>query len=655
MSHLLLRSIVVLSLVLGAAGPAAAQQRFRIDTLARAPFAQYPSGIAMAPDGSGRFFFTEKNNGRVRLFDRVLHPEPFATVPVDNEGEQGLLSVAVHPGYPDTPFVFLFYVRATDRLGIVERFTDSAGTGIHAEQILIIPRMTDAMEHNGGALAFGPDGRLYVGVGDHRTQRAHVQDTTNRRAIWGKILRINPDGSIPPDNPIPGRPFWAWGLRDPRALAFDAATGALYVADGGTEGVNMVFRVHKGDNLGWPFADRTRHPATTRPLVHFSSPPQPALTGLLVYRGSAFPRLRGALLFCGNAIPAVWSASSPPGTDSLHIERFFEYPSGFADLKEGPDGCLYLANGPYLSSKIIRLSPLPPVFLSTPPAEAVQDEPYAYHPAFGGTPPEVRLLHGPAGMTVDSATGSVRWIPTNDQAVRGHATFVLEARNGAATAEQVHTIRVINVNDPPRPFTLSTPPDLEVVNFSGGDPDITLHWERATDPDGDTLQYIIEVDTSTAFNSPAYHLFMTRDTDSLHVRVRRAGPLYYWRVSANDGHRAVAATPRFGRIVVTYAVTTVERPQRPIPAPAPVIPEPPLAPPPDPSSGIIYTVRYAGTVRLSVFNLLGQEIVRVHDGYQEEGTYEVAYSSLGLPSGVYIYRLQAPGVFETKKMVIARR
>ena len=654
MIALLLRPVLFCLLTILAI-PAFAQVRYRLDTLARAPDAQYPSGIAVVRDGGGKFFFTEKNSGRVRLFDGTLRPEPFVTVPVDNEGEQGLLGIALHPAYPDTPYVFICYVRAMDRLGIVERYLDSAGTGIHPAQILIIPRMNDATEHNGGVLAFGPDGKLYIGVGDHRTQRAWVQDTTNRRSVWGKILRIDPDGTIPIDNPLPHRPFWAWGLRNPQGLAFDRITGDLYCTDGGFEGINAVYLVRKGDNLGWPAADRTRFPATALPLFQFTETPQPALTGIAVYRGDAFPKLRGHVLFCANAVPAIWNGTLDPEHDSLLVDRLFSYPSGFADMQEGPDGYLYLTNGPYISSKIVRLVPVAPSFTSVPPSNATQGFAYVYHPTFDGTPPDVRLLYGPAGMAWDDSTGSLTWVPTNEQGLHGPATFVLEARNGAGTAEQRRSVNIANVNDAPNMFSLTRPVEQEILSFSGSNPELTLHWERGGDPDGDTLQYIVEVDTSLSFKSPAYHVFLADTADSIHITLPRPVSVYYWRVSANDGRLTTAAEPPYGRIAIAYLTPPAERAQRTITVetPAPVL-EQNYPNPFNPSTSISYTIRHAGHVKLAVFNLLGQEIARVYEGNQPEGTYDVAFNKLNLPSGIYFYRLQAPGIFETKKMIIAR-
>ncbi len=650
MRELLLRcSLPALVLFCGTLGMA---QVYRVDTLARAPFAQYPVALAFVPGGDGSFFFTEKNSGRVRLFRGTLQPEPFVTVPVESEGEQGLLGIAVHPAYPDTPYVFLYYVRSPDRLGIIERYSDSAGIGIRPSQVLIVPRMDDATGNNGGSMAFGPDGCLYIGVGDHRTQRREVQDTSQRRRPWGKILRINPDGSIPPDNPSPSTSYWAWGLRNPQGLTFDDRTGALYCLDGGADGPNAVYRVRRGDNMGWPAVDRSAPPATTRPLFLFPEGRQPQLSGLALYRGNAFPRLRGSLVMAGNAQPSVWTGRLAQSGDSIVIERFFTYPSGFADLRIGPDGCIYLTNGPYLSSKILRISPIPPVFTSQPPPDAVQGVLYSYMPSCSGTPSDIALVEGPDGMTVESDTGRILWTPTNAQALWGKYTFVIRARNGAGTAHQIHSVNVINVNDPPTPFDLGMTAEANLYSFSGMDPEVTLRWQRSSDPDGDSLVYIVDVDTVTSFDSRDLRTSLVKEEDSLHVVLPRTTQHYFWRVRASDGRWLTTANPPYAALAIAFVPAPSLRP------PPQGAAEPSLSQnypnPFNPSTSIVYSVQRSGYVRLSVFNLLGQEVTRVFEGTQPVGTYEFSFNKLDLPSGIYFYRLQAPGIFETKKMVIAR-
>ena len=653
MSTLIHRCSFLLLVVLLLGAPRLSGQEYRVDTLARAPLAQYPVNIAFVPDGSGRFFFTEKNSGRVRVYQHGLLPDPFLTVPVESEGEQGLLGITCYPAYADSPLVFVFYVRAGDRLGIVERYRDSAGIGIEPRQILIVPRLDNTSEHNGGALRFGPDRKLYVSVGDHKTSPWNAQDTSFARIVWGKILRINIDGSIPGDNPSPRKAFWAWGLRSCEGMAFDPADGALYCTDGGVGHPNRIFRVrHGGGNMGWPRTSPPDPPAGIQPLLAFPAERSPALTGIAVYTGDAFPSLRGRLLVAANATPALWVSKYPARSDSLLLERFFSFPTGFADVQVGPDGCMYLTNGPYLSSKILRLSPVAARFASTPALDAVQGIPYSYTPVFTGTPPDLILLEGPDGMTVDSSTGRVLWTPTNTQARSKSFQVTLGAQNGAGITRQHFEVRVIDTNDPPGSFNLGMAAGAEVLNFLGTEPHVTFRWAQANDPDGDSVIYVVELDSTVSFDSPAHRVFPSGKADSLHVPLPRISGTYYWRVSASDGRLSTPGTPPYAMMSVSFLPTPGVRVATDPPAASPL--EQNFPNPFNPSTSISYFVQRQGYVRLSIFNLLGQEVSRVFEGIRDEGRYVVSFTNLDLPSGIYFYRLQAPGLFETKKMIIAQ-
>jgi glucose/arabinose dehydrogenase len=631
----------------------ACAQTYRIDTLARAPYAQYPVCIAFPEHGDGLFFFTEKNSGKVRLYADALQTKPLLSIGVETDGAQGLLGITTHPSYPDTPYVYVFYIRAEDRLGIVERYRDSLGTGVDPLLLSIIPRRDGATENNGGILRFGTDGKLYVTVGDHYTHPELAQDTSSRHIPWGKILRLNPDGSYPHDNPSPGKPFWAFGLRNCVGLTVDNATGAMFCTDGGTGIPNRIFKVNRGNNFGWPL---TLHPSSThfaRPLYEFPAEFAPDLTGIVVYRGDAFPNLRGKLLFTSAAIPAVWIGTLTEGGDSLHVEKLFAYTTGLADIQIGPDGCIYLTNGPYMSSKILRVSPVPPTFTSTPPSDAVQDIRYSYRPTFSGTPPDVTLLSGPDGMKFDRSTGLLTWTPSNAQALTHQQRFTLQARNGAGVATQQNVVSVINVNDPPSPFALTQPAPGQVISFFTREPELILRWRPSTDPDGDSVSHFVSIDTTASFDTGFLRNIDAGGADSARVLLPRTVQTYYWRVIATDGRFITVGTPS----VSSFTVSVTTPPPIPLRAARETTPPATEQAEPAPLSRanlMTYALPRAGHVRLAVCNILGQEVLLVYDGVQSEGTHTVDLTKLNLQNGMYFYRLQGPGIFETKKMVLAR-
>ena len=214
--------------------------------------------IAFAPDG--RMFLTEKA-GRVRVAspEGNLDPVPWLTLTnVSAEvRENGLNGLALHPQFPEEPWVYVMYT--VDKPGDevanrVSRFREVDGRGVDEE--VLLDDLPGATTHNGGRIRFGPDGMLYIGTGDAR-DRERAQRLDN---LGGGILRITPDGAVPSDNPWPDNPIWAYGMRNPLGIAFRPTDGALFVADHGptTEweprigAFDELNLVERGRNYGWP-------------------------------------------------------------------------------------------------------------------------------------------------------------------------------------------------------------------------------------------------------------------------------------------------------------------------------------------------------------------------------------------------------------------
>ena len=624
-------------------------QQFRVDTLARAPDAQYPVAVAHVPGGGGRFFFTEKSSGNVRLFDRGLRGEPFASVAVEDEGEQGLLGIAIHPAYPAEPYVYVYATRAIDRSAVVVRFRDSSGIGIEPTIVQIIPRLTGGSAGVGGALAFGPDGKLYIGAGDLGSPE-DAADSSSRRNLRGKILRVAPDGSTPADAPFAERPFWSFGHHAPAAIAFDPLTGTLYAVEGGTDRRNSVQAIPAGANVnGSAGAPGDRPPP--RVLYRFPEGAQPGLMGIVIYRSAAFPRLRGSILVAGHANATIWRGRLPEAGDSLRLSPFFNSIAGYAHLSLDHEGNIVFTNGPYISSRILRLRPVSPAFLSAPPVFAGEYQEYSYTPEFSGTPPGLVLVHGPAGMTIDSSTWSVRWLPDPAQVRSGTASVTLRAENGAGFAEQRFSIRVVNVNDPPGFFAIAETAAVRRVMATDRGVEHVFTWQPSTDPDGDSVTYTLQIDTAATFDSPVRRDSVTRGT-SLRVSFPRQGATYFWRVWAGDGRFSVLSVPPRATLAIDLMTPIVAREELPVTEEKTTGED--FPPPINAESGISYTLMRGGHVRLTVFNLLGQEVARLVDGVQGPGRHDVAFAKTGLPGGIYFYRLQAPGILETKKVVVAR-
>jgi glucose/arabinose dehydrogenase len=219
---------------------------------------EVPWAVALAPDG--RLFVTERP-GRVRivLFGTRggLQPEPWARVPAraNPDAERGLLGIALDPDFTRNGFVYLYYSYAGPggvTLNRLVRLRDANGTG--TDETILVDNIPGSANHDGGRIAFGPDGKLYVATGDGE-QEARAQD---RSSLGGKILRLEKDGSVPADNPFPGSPVYSLGHRNVQGLAYHPDTGVLYATEHGPSGFfpaccqDEVNRIEAGANYGWP-------------------------------------------------------------------------------------------------------------------------------------------------------------------------------------------------------------------------------------------------------------------------------------------------------------------------------------------------------------------------------------------------------------------
>lgn len=328
-----------------------------------------PTHVTAAGDGSARLFVTEQAGVIQIVRDGARLSEPFLDMRdlVESGGnEQGLLSVAFHPQYAQNGRFFVGYTDR-DSNNVVAAYRVSADPDradpTSGEVLLAVP--DPAQNHNGGLLKFGPDGFLYVGMGDGGGGGDPWKNGQNLDALLGKILRLDVDGgkpyAVPSDNPFVGRDgarseIWSWGLRNPWRFSFDRATGDLYIAD---VGQNEYEEVHfqpatsgGGENYGWSamegdvcFKGSCDPAAFVAPVATYAHADQVggcSITGGYVYRGSAFPQIAGVYLYSDYCTGNLWAMRYVDGQwSSLAVGKFSINTSSFGEDEVGE---LYLTD-----------------------------------------------------------------------------------------------------------------------------------------------------------------------------------------------------------------------------------------------------------------------------------------------------------------------
>jgi glucose/arabinose dehydrogenase len=307
-----------------------------------------PVKMALAPDG--RLFFNELSTGNVRVVDAdgVLLGAPFATLPVLTSGEQGLLGLALAPDFATSGTVVAFAsTPAGDGHGArnrVVRWTDSGNVG--TAFAVLVDDLPIGNLHNAGDVRFGPDGNLYVTLGD--TTQSDLAQTDGSPA--GRVLRYTPTGGIPADNPIPGDPEWVRGLRNSFDLAFHPTTGGLFGSENGPTSQDELNFLQAGKNYGWP----SLPPGFPGSGVGFrvrAWTPVIAPTGIEWHDGTGFGPEFEDDLFLGAYVDEEvrrLALSGPDRTD-LDFEEVFARWNGIGsqhkplDLLRRPDGSLLVS------------------------------------------------------------------------------------------------------------------------------------------------------------------------------------------------------------------------------------------------------------------------------------------------------------------------
>ena len=330
----------------------------------------HPWGLAFLPDG--RMLVTERP-GRLRLITPAgVVSGPLTGVPaVAASGQGGLLDVALDPAFPTNRLVYLAYAEPGE--GGIAGTSVARGrlteTGLENVEVIYQqqPKLRGA-GHFGSRLVFGKDGTLFITQGDRQSYREKAQDLTQGQ---GKVVRINPDGSIPGDNPFVGRSdalptIWSYGHRNLQGAALHPETGKLWTVEHGPQGGDELNHPEAGKNYGWPVISYGREysgrkigegharEGMEQPVYFWD--PVIAASGLLFYTGDAYPGWKGSL-FVGSMQPGALVRLTLADGKVTREERYLgELAERIRDVVQGPDGNIYLlTDSP--AGRVLRVVP----------------------------------------------------------------------------------------------------------------------------------------------------------------------------------------------------------------------------------------------------------------------------------------------------------
>lgn len=377
-----------------------------VDAFPSLPDLSRPVALVQAPGDTSRWYVVEQG-GTVRVFDNDPDATGFTTVidlsaGVQCCGEAGLLGIAFDPDFTSNGHVYLSYT-APGLVSTVSRFTSNDGGATldpGSEQVILRVNQ-DFTNHNGGNIAFGPDGYLYIGLGDGGgggDPNSRAQNTTN---LLGAMLRIDVHGGppygIPPNNPFAANPLcpadhssasqcpeiYAWGLRNPWRWSFDRDTDALWVGDVGQNMWEEIDIVERNGNYGWdcregahafgsPAPSCSTASGLIDPVFEYDHGDGVSVTGGYVYRGAAMPALEGRYVFADFASRFIWSLE-PDGAGGYTREQIEQSSQGVASFAEDAAGELYVVG--WSSGNDGRIQRLEPAGGGgQPPAEPVAAE-----------------------------------------------------------------------------------------------------------------------------------------------------------------------------------------------------------------------------------------------------------------------------------------
>jgi YVTN family beta-propeller protein len=400
--------------------------------------ANSPVALAFAADGT--LFYNELQTGKIRVVQNgILLPDPFYQFKVAGQPETGLLGLTLDPQFETNHYVYVFYTSVpdgqenggTNGANEVVRLTDVDNKGTDLTPIL--PDLPSAPIHNAGTLRFGPDGKLYISLGDN-DQGSNAQ---NLNALAGKILRVNPDGTVPADNPFVGQPgkqaaIWAYGLRNPFSFDFDPLQHGLFATENGPGDNDELDLIVKAGNYGWPPTGYKYIPGIVDPIAVMNPPIAP--TGSAFYTGSQLPDWQNDWFYCNyhqGQLRRVHLA--PESRDRVVFDEVVKNGCSL-NVANAPDGALYYSD----ARAIYRIRSADATNLIAIPAGAAAgsepDATPAPSPTTEVLPPGTR----PEDRDVNVSLSEWKLQPSRARVPSGQIRFLAED-----TGQTQHALRIV--------------------------------------------------------------------------------------------------------------------------------------------------------------------------------------------------------------------
>jgi glucose/arabinose dehydrogenase len=438
-----------------------------------------PTAMAFAPDG--RLFVCEQGGNLRVVKNGTLVPNPFLHLGVDPNGERGLLGVAFDPNFEQDPYVYVYYtVPGNPAHNRVSRFTANGDVVVPGSELTLLDldNLSSATNHNGGSIHFGPDGYLYIAVGEN----ANSANSQSMTTLLGKVLRMGKDGSIPPDNPFvdstngKNKLIWARGVRNPFTFAFQPGTGRLHINDVGQNTWEEIDLGQAGANYGWPNNEGPagpNNPNFTRPIFSYRHD-DPVLGGCAITGGTFYnpsvARFPAEYVgkyffsdFCGGYIAYInpQNPSSATVFDTALISP--------VDLQVGPDGALYCLShaddpGASLVTRIDYTVNSPPLITGEPQDLTVSEGAPATFTVSAVGAATLTYQWQRNDVDIPDATGPSYTLPSPTLDDTG-AQFRVKVHNGLGDVTSREATLTVTANTPPV-ATILTP--TEGAHYVGG-------------------------------------------------------------------------------------------------------------------------------------------------------------------------------------------